>query len=300
MPTDPSDPSSPKPTTPLYQTTPETPKGGGGGIFFVLLLLLLLGGGAAYYFLVYKPAAAAGGTIIAPPTAAAATPPKATPKADTSGNPTYNGTQRNQYIKQAEDAYSAVANAKIKALNDSFAALTAAGGFTGGLTSKDSIVARLDLVGKCQAANDDYEEFTKTQEQAYKDELKKTPLISNDVDVVFSDFQFKAQTANNLKLRDLQRDSLKTVDSILAYLDKSYGSWSINAAGKLSFKAGAAGPFNALAKTYNDQADAINKLQAEIKATVDPNGTPSGSPAAAGATPVASVAAPSPAASVTH
>ena len=86
---------------------------------------------------------------------------------------------------------------------------------------------------------------------------------------------------------------------MLHYLDKSYGSWSINEKQHLAFKKpGEAGPFSALAKTYNDQVTAMNKLQNDIKAVADPSSVaasvPSASPAASG-TPVS----PAPAASAT-
>ncbi len=311
MPTDPSDPSSPKPSTNLYQMTSDAPKsGGGGGIFFVILLLLLCGGGAAYYFLVYKPAAAAGATIVPPPTAAAGTPKpvaSTTPRADTSGNPTYNNAQRTQYIKQADNAFLALRDAKTGPYTAAFNAMLNAGGFSAvGLTSKEAIAARRDLVAKCQAANDDYEAFTKTQDATFKAELQKTPLIPNDVDYVLSDFSYKAQTNDNLKLRALQRDSLKTGDDMLAYLDKSYGNWSVNEKQHLTFKKpGDAAPFSALAKTYSEQVAAISKLQNDIKATADPNSvattTPAASPAASGAPVSPAVASPaaSPVASAT-
>ena len=307
MPTDPSDPSSPQPSTPLYQTTSDAPKGGGGGIFFVILLVLLLGGGGAYYFLVYKPAAAAGATIVAPPTAAAGTPKPAataTPKVDPSGNPTYSNAQRTQYIKQASEAWVALRNAKEGPFTDAFSAMVTAGGFNAaGLTSKEAIATRRDFVAKCQAANDEFQVFTKTQDDTFKTELQKTPLVTNDVDYVEEDFKFKAQTDKNMQLRDLQRESLKTGDEMLAYLEKTYGSWSINAAQHLVFKKSAdAAPFAALGKMYNEQETARVKLQTEIKAIVDPNATPAAplaSPAAASpsSSPAATPAA-SPAASV--
>ena len=295
MPTDPADPSSPKPSTNLYQTTSDAPRGG-GGIFFVVLLLLLLGGAAAYYFLLYKPTAATAAAVSPNATVApvASATPAATAKPDTSGNPTYTAAQRGQYVKQAEAAYLAVAEPKRQAFADSFKALVAAGAFSPvGLTSKDAIAARRNLVAQCQKANADYEEFIKTEEPAYKAELQKTPLVPNDVNNVFEDFVFKAQTAKNVQLRDLQRASFETGDELLAYLDKTYGNWSIKV-DRLSFKPGASGPFNAIGKKYNDQATAIANLQNEIKTIVDPNGTPSGavpaSPAAAGPAPSPSVA----------
>ena len=280
MPTDPSDPSTPTPPTRLYQTTSEAPKGGGGGIFIVILLLLLLGGAAAYYFLVYKPGAVAAAALPSPTPAATRAPVAATP--DTSGNPTYNSNQRTQYIKQAEEAFNAQRLTKSQPFTDSFNALLAAGSFTAaGLTSKEAITARRDLVTKVQTANDDLEAFIKTQEATYKAELQKTPLIPNDVDYVLSDFVYKAQTEKALKLRDLQRESLKTGDAMLDYLEKSYGNWSINATQRLTFKKPAdGGAFNTLGKTYNSQITEMAAIQKDILTTADPNSTPGISPAA--------------------
>ncbi len=286
MPSDPVDPSSPKPSTNLYQTTSDASKGGGGGIFFAILLLLLLGGGAAYYFLLYKPTVAA---VAANPTPTATVAP-ATPttKVDTSGNPTYNNAQRSEYVTQADKAFTALRDAKLNRFMEPYNALLASGGFSAtGLTSKDAIAARRDLIKKALAANDDYEAFVKTQEATFKAELQKTPLIPNDVDYILSDFSYKAQTDKNVQLRGLQRDALKTGDEMLAYLDKSYGSWSVNAAQHLTFKKpGEAGPFSALTKTYNDQVTAASKLLSDIRAVADPNSVatsvPSASPAASG------------------
>ncbi len=295
MPTDPADPSSPKPSTNLYQTTSEAPRGG-GGIFFVILLLLLLGGGAAYYFLIYKPGAVA---LAANPALAATPVPSATPavtaKATPAGNPTYSGAQRTQYIRDAEKIYSAQADPKRQAFTESFQALMTAGGFSAvGLTSKDAIAARRNLVAQCQKANDDYEDFVKVQEQTYKDALQKTPLVPNDVDVVFDDYKFKAQTEKTVQLRDMERESLKTGDELLGYLDKNYGSWSVNAQQHLTFKPGVSAAFNAIGKKYNDQATAMVNLQNEIKAIVDPNATPPGaSPAGSAAASPATAPAPS-------
>ena len=290
MPTDPTDPSSSQPSTSPYQPTPDAPRGG-GGVFFVILLLLLLAGSAAYYFLVYKPGAVAAAALPSPTPIAVHTPAPASsaPKVDASGNPTYNSTQRTQYIKQAEDAFNAARQVKSQPYNDAFAAMLASGGFSAaGLASKEAIAARRDLVAKCQTANDGLEDFIKVQDATYKAELQKTPLIPNDVDYVLSDFSYKAQTSDSLKLRDLQRESLKTGDNLLAYLDKTFGGWSVNPAQHLAFKKPAdSAAFSAMQKTYSAQVADMSKLQAAIKATADPNSVPaaaaSPSPATAAA-----------------
>ena len=102
-----------------------------------------------------------------------------------------------------------------------------------------------------------------------------------------------------MKLRDLQRESLKTGDEMLAYLEKSYGNWSVNAAQHLTFKKPADGSaFSTLGKTYNGQITEQSAIQKDMLATADPNsaatGTPAGSPPAASPT-----ASPAPAASAT-
>ena len=287
MPTDPLDPSSPKPATPLYQTTSDAPRGGGGGIFVLVLLLLLLGGAAAYYFLVYKPGAVAVAALPSPTPAAtaAASMPAAVATPDVSGNATYGKTQRQEYIQTAIDSFKTLRQSKSQPFTDAFSALMAAGGFSAAsLGSKDAITARRDMVKRCVAANDDYIAFIKDQEAAYTGELKKTPLIPNDVEVESSYAGAKMPTDKIVQLRTLQGDSLKTGDQMLAYLGSTFGSWSINAEKHIVFKkTSEAGPFSALAKTYSEQVASLGKLRDEVNtSTADPTAS---SPAAGSPTP---------------
>lgn len=276
MPTDPSDPKSPN----LYQTT-STPanKGGGGGIFFAILLVLVLGGGGAYYFLGNKSAAPA-------PVASATPTPTATPKPVPSATPTgYSPEQRKQYIQTAIDAFKAARTSKLQPFTEAFAAFSSAGGLgAAGLTSKDAITARRDLIKKCLAANDDYTAFIKNQEAAYTAELKKTPLTPNDVEVESSYTGAKMPTDKIVQLRALQGDLLKNSDQMLAYLDSKFGAWSVNAEKHIVFKKAADGAgFNALAKTYGEQATALNKLRDEVNVNPDATDPTVSSAAATGA-----------------
>ncbi len=287
MPTDPSDPKSPN----LYQTTSTASKGGGGGtIFFVILLVLVLGGGAAYYFKVSKPAVA---TIVAQtPTPTPVPTPKPTPKPPEG----YTREQRQQYITTAVNSFKALRQSKAQPFTDAFAALTAAGGLgSTGLTSKDAIAARRDLIQKCLAANDDYSAFIKGQEAAYTAELKKTPLTPNDVEVESSYAGAKMPTDKIVQLRTLQGEALKTGDQMLAYLDSKFGAWTFNAEkhAVLFKKPADSTPFTTLAKTYGEQVASLNKLRDEVNAVSKDDPT-AASPAATGAaTTPAAAAAPS-------
>ncbi len=297
MPPDPSDPSSPKPSTRLYQTTSDSPKGGGGGAFLIVLLLLVLGGAAAYYFLFYKPAVAAPAMVntakpTATPTASAGAPsPAKASNIDASGNATYSRAQRAQYIQTAIDSFKLVRQSKLQPFTEAYSALITAGAFSAAsLPSKEAIAARRELVKKCLAANDDYAAFVKGQEAAYRDELKKTPLIPNDVEVETSLTGANMPTEKILQLRTTQGDTLKTGDQILGYLDSTFGGWSVNAEKHIVFKKTADGtPFNALLKTYNEQITALNKFKEEINANASDPTAPAASP---GASPVAPAASP--------
>ncbi len=267
MPSDPSDPKSPS----LYQTTATPSKGGGGGIFFVILLLLILGGGAAYYFLLYKPTAA---KIVAAPTPTAVAPTASTgaPAPVASSTPAkttgYDTATRQQYIQTAIDAFKARRQSQAQPFTDAFSALMTAGGFSAAsLASKDAITARREMVKQCLTANDGYTAFIKNQEAAYTEELKKTPLTPNDVEVESSFTGAKMPTDKIVQLRTLQGDSLKTGDQMLEYLDSKFGAWSVNAEKHIVFKKSAEGsPFTALAKTYSEQVTSLNKLRDEINA----------------------------------
>lgn len=298
MPTDPSDPNS----SSLRQTTVAAPnRGGGGGIFFVILLLLVLGGGAAYYFLLYKPVAP---TPVADTTPkAVATPVAATPVAtatpNKAGEPTYGTAQRQQYIQTAIEGFREMRQSKYLPFTEAFSALTTAGGFSAAsLSSKEAIASRREMVKKCLAANEDYTAFIKDQENAYIAELKKTPLVTNDVEVESSLTGAKMPTDKIVQLRTIQSDSLKTGDQMLDYLDSKFGAWSLNAEKHIVFKKSADGaPFTTLAKTYNEQVVSLNKLRDEINKNeaVDPTAATSTAADPTTATPAPTV---TPAASV--
>ena len=291
----PSDPADPKPPS-LYQTTATPSKGGGGGIFFVILLLLVLGGGAAYYFLLYKPTAA---NIVAAPTPAAVVPtastgapaPVATPTpAKTTG---YDTATRQQYIQTAIDAFKTTRQSQAQPFTDAFSALMTAGGFSAAsLPSKDAITARREMVKQCLTANDGYTAFIKNQEAAYTDELKKTPLTPNDIEVESSFTGAKMPTDKIVQLRTLQGDSLKTGDQMLEYLDSKFGAWSVNPEKHIVFKKPADGnPFSALAKTYGEQVTSLNKLRDEINANGAADPTLSSAATTGAATPAPAASA---------
>ena len=163
--------------------------------------------------------------------------------------------------------------------------MTAGGFSSASLSSKEAITARREMVKQCLAANDGYTAFIKAQEGAYTDELKKTPLTANDIEVESSYAGAKMPTDKIVQLRPLQGDSLKTGDQMLEYLDSKFGAWSVNAEKHIVFKKSADGnPFSALAKTYSEQVTSLNKLRDEINANEAADPTASSSATAAGAT----------------
>ena len=110
--------------------------------------------------------------------------PTATPAATVAASPvpdvkvTYNGAQQMQYLGTARDAFIADRQVASQPFVDAHNALEAAGGVGAkGLTSKDAITARRDLVAKCIAANEVYITFVKGQVETYRAELSKTPLV---------------------------------------------------------------------------------------------------------------------------
>ena len=214
----------------LYQMTakPER-KGGGGGMVALALVVLVLLAGGAYYFLKMRKQ-----PVVAASLPAAATPaPRAVPAPSVG----YNSVTEQGYIDQADDAFKAVQQPKIKTFNAAFAALKDANFMSAkDLTSKEAVAARRDLIAKCIAADNDYIEFLKTQEATYKDDLAKTPLTPADAKETFEGYVAKAKTPDAVKLRQAQVDYFKSGDDMMAALEKWYGSWSITPAGKLSFK----------------------------------------------------------------
>ncbi len=229
-----------------------------------------------------------------PPPTPTATPVAAAPASPTPEVAKYNGAQQMEYNRQAVDAFVTQRAEKSQPYIEAHKALETAGSVSPkGLTSKEAIATRRDLVAKCIAANDVYLEFVKTQDNTYRTELAKTPLLPGDIDSLVSDFTTRANTVAIIKLRETERETLKAGDAMLASLDGTYGDWNVNAAGALAFKKkGGSAPFNAAAQNYNKLANEEAKLLAEVNKSVT---VPSAS-----ATPTATVgASASPAASGT-
>ena len=255
-------------------------------IVLALVVLLLAGGGAYYLLKVKHPPMAAAAAL-----PAAATP---TPAAGAAASPTgYNSVTEQSYIDQADKAFMEVQQPKIKAFNDAFAAFKAAGYVNAkGLTSKEAVAARRELIAKCLAANDEYAAFVANQETTYKEDLAKTPLTPEDAKSTLDDYATKAKTADVVKLRQAEHDYLKSGDDMMAALEKWAGNWSLSPEGKLSFKRKEnIAEYNELARKANAAANLVAKLQSEYSGTVLPA---SGAAAAAAAAEGGAASAPSP------
>lgn len=225
--------------------------------------------------------------------------PTATPAPTAPATPapaaTYSGKQQAEYIATARDAFVALRNAKFQPFLDAHTALEAAGSMSAkGLKTKQDIVARRDLLAKTTAANDEYLLFVKTQEDTYRAELVKTPLVPGDVDGLVKEFALRTNTPTTIKLRETEHDVEKAGDDMLATLDKKFGAWTVNDEGKLSFKKKSdINLMNELALKYNAKAKELEALRAVLNpppspspspvagATASPTDTPAGSPAAA-------------------
>jgi hypothetical protein len=269
------------------------------------LVVLLLAAGGAYYFLK---------VARKPVPAAASLPASASPTARPAGPPPtvgYNSVTEQSYITQADNAFMAVQQPKIKAFNDAFEAFKEAGYVNArALTSKEAVTARRDLIAKCIAANDDYAAFVATQEQTYKDDLAKTPLTPDDAKTTLDQYIVKAKTPQVIQLRQAEHDYLKAGDDMMAALEKWYPNWSLNAAGKLSFKRKEnVAEYNDLAQKCNTLAALVSKLQKDYNGAVNPDGssstgggptedgeTSNPAPTPAGAAPGAAGTVPSPSA----
>lgn len=242
-----------------------------------------------------------------PPPEPSPTPvPTATPVASATPTMTpievakYSGQQQMAYNRQAVDEFVGQRAEKSQPYIEAHNALETAGSVGAkGLTAKEAIAARRDLVAKCSAANDVYLDFVKTQEDTYRADLAKTPLLPGDIDALVKDFADKANTAAIIKLRETERETLKAGDDMLVGLDKSFGDWSVNGAGALTFKKkGGAAAYGAAAQKYNKLATEESQMLAEVnKAAAVPSSsaTPTASPAAAGPSPSATpTASPAP------
>ena len=227
-----------------------------------------------------EPSPTPASTPVAIPAAPTATPtPTITQK--------YSGEQQMQYMAAARDGFIADRQQKSQAFLDAFKELEAAGGNSPkGLTSKDAITARRALIAKCLAGNDEYIDFVRTQEDTYRAELSKTPLVPAEVDGIVKDFSQKANTPVIVKLREDQRDALKCSDDMMAVLEKSFGDWSVNDAGRLTFKKkGDVAAFSALSEKYNKlvaEQEAMRKTISGATAPV-PSDSVAPSPIPAGA-----------------
>ena len=210
----------------------------------------------------------------------------------------YSGAQQMQYLATAREAFIADREENSRPYLDAHQALEEAGGASAkGLTSKAAIAARRDLISKCIAGNAQYLNFVKTQEDTYRAELAKTPLVPGDVKVVVDEYSSRANSGAITKLRETEQAALQASDGMMDSLDKSFGDWSVNDAGRLTFKKkGAASAYSAAAEKYNKLANEEQKMLQEINNT---NPVPAASvpPSATGAS--SSPASPSPSVSLT-
>ncbi len=240
-------------------------------IVLLLVTLLLLGGGAYYYFKVMPKQGLAAASLPAaatPAPQAVATPAPQTAAAAAPPVVSYNSQTEQKYIDQADHEFMAVQQPKVQAFNDAFAAFKSAGYISPkGLTTKESVAARRELIAKCIATNDDYAAFVATQETTFKDALSKTPLTPADVQKTFENSAVKARTQDVIKLRQGEHDYLKGCDDMMAALEKWYGNWSVSAAGKLQLKRKEnIEEYNSLAQKCNALAANVSQLQNEYNA----------------------------------
>lgn len=221
------------------------------------------------------------------PTATPAATATATAAPSPAATPTYNGAQQSQYISTARDAFVGLRTAKSQPFLDAHKALEDAGSMAAkGLKSKEDITTRRALLAKTMAANEEYLAFVKTQEETYRAELAKTPLIPSDIDGLVSEFAQRANTPLTIKVRETERDVEKAGDDILAFLGKKFGAWSVSDAGKISFKkkADVSGYSEAISK-YSAKASELQKLREQLTPAPVPSPSPS---ASVGASPAAS------------
>ena len=229
----------------------------------------------------------------ATPTPAPTASPTAAPTATPEEAPeirSYDGTQQENYIKTANSAFLEVRGAKSTAFVEANNVYLQAGGASGtGLTLKEAIAARREMIQKALQANDDYLAFIDIQEKTYHDELAKTPLIKADVDGLTANFAEHAKTADVKKLRETERDLLKTGDSMMGFLEKNYGAWKLSGNKPVFKKAADANAYSALGKKYNADVETVQKLSAAVSA---PLPTPGASPSPGGAASPAGTALP--------
>ena len=225
-------------------------------------------------------------TPVPSPSVAPSVAPTATPE----GTPevrNYNGAQQSQYIQTARTAYIDLRAAKTAAFAEANDAYVQAGGASAkGLTSKEAVTARRAMIQKAIQANDDYLAFVTTQDETYRAELAKTPLVKSDIDGLVSEY---AATSKEDKVKELRKDVgalLKTGDDMMAVLEKEYGSWKPEGNAPKFKGSGDAKAYSALGKKYNGLVANVQKLTGEINTAppvpeaVPSPGTPAASPAA--------------------
>ena len=215
--------------------------------------------------------------------------------------PHYSGVQQAEYIRTAQNAFMEARGAKSTPFLAANKAFNEAGGASAkGLTSKDAITQRRALIQACSKANDDYLTFAATQPEAYRTELAKTPLTQSDVDGLVSDFTAKGRQEEIIKLRNTERESLKTADDMMAHLEKTYGAWTLNGNKPVFKKTSDFNAYGTLGKKYNGLVADLQKLQSEVNTPLPTPGEspiPSASPspgAATGAQPTVAAPAASP------
>ena len=215
------------------------------------------------------------------------TPTPAPTASNQSTTATYNGDQQGRYIAAAKEAFIALRSAKSQPFIDAYMAFQAAGGLSAkGLNSREDIAARRDLLAKTAAANDDYLAFVRDEEDIYRVELDKTPLIQGDVDTLVKQFDERTNLQLSIKLRATQAEALKAGDETLDFLQKKIGTWTFTDSGSIKFKKPAdLATMSALGKKYNAKSVELQEYQKELQAVVagaspSPSPSPSNVPAA--------------------
>ncbi len=188
-----------------------------------------------------------------------------------------------QYTAQAKDAFLAQRQEGSQPFLDAHNAFEAAGGVNpAGLTTKEAVTARRDLIAKCLAGNDTYIAFITNQEATYRADLAATPLIPEDVDALAKEFAAHAKTDAIIQIRQKEAEILKCGDDMMAMLEKTYGLWSVSAAGRLSFKKKSeTADYTALSEKYNKLVAESDELLKLVNPTPSPSPGASVSPAAA-------------------
>lgn len=210
----------------------------------------------------------------------------------------YSGKQQAEYIQTAQNAFMEARSVKLTPFLEANKAFQEAGGASAkGLTSKEAVTQRRALIEACRKTNEDYLTFASTQPDTYRAELAKTPLIPSDVDGLVAGFTENGRQQEIIKLRTTERESLKTADDMMAYLEKTYGSWTLSGNLPKFKKPADINAYGALGRKYNGLVADVQKLQAVANAPLPTPGEtpiPSASPSS-GTTVGAQPTAPAPA-----